>query len=92
MAEVRRSVCICGIAVDEGNHADGLLGEGEARCLDEIAANVHQRAAAGIQAVADVCRIDVEVAEEAEDRAQLARCGLRRATPAGGATGDGCGP
>ena len=76
IAEVRRSVCICGIAVDEGDNAGGLLREGIARCVDEVAADVHQGAAAALDLVADVGRVDVEVAEEADDGAQFADAAL----------------
>ena len=69
------------VAVDEGNHARRLLREGEPRRLDEVAANVHQRAAADVHLVADVRRIDVEVAEEAEDRAQLPDAALVQQLP-----------
>ena len=56
----------------QGDDAGGLLREGVARCVDEVAADVHEGAAAAFGLVADVGRVGVEVAEEADDGAKFA--------------------
>ena len=61
-----------GVAVDGGDDARGLGGEGEAGGLDHVAADVHERAAADVGAVADVGGVDVEVAEAAGHGAKFA--------------------
>ena len=80
------------IAVDEGDHACGLLGKGIARRVNKVAADVHQGAAAALNLVADVGRVDVEVAEEADDGAKLADAAFVATTRAGEAIGDGSRP
>ena len=65
-----------GIAVDAGDDAGGLLCECVARCVDEVAADVHESAAAAFDLVADVGRVDVEVAEEANDGAEFSDAAL----------------
>jgi hypothetical protein len=55
------------IVIDAGDNPSGLRGERIARCMDEIAADVHQSAPAALDLIADVLRIHVVVAEEAHD-------------------------
>ena len=59
------------IAVDAGNDARGLLLERVARGMDEVTADIHESAAAALNLVADIRRIDIEVAEDANDRADF---------------------
>src|ERR1700683_4677944 len=61
-----------GITVDAGDDASWFLRESVARGVDEVAADVHERAATGFHLVADVGRIDVEVAEETPNGAEFA--------------------
>src|ERR1035441_3322051 len=60
------------VAVDEPDNAAGLLAEGVARRVNEIAADVHQAAAAPLHLAANVAGIVVEVAVNAGDGAQFA--------------------
>ena len=60
------------VAFDQSDDALWLLAESIARGLDAVAADVEQSAAAGLDMIADVGRVVVEVAEEACHRAQLA--------------------
>src|SRR5690606_27157373 len=53
------------VALDARDDASRLLLEREARRRDRIAANVHDRAATDVEHVADVARIEVEIAEVA---------------------------
>ena len=61
-----------GIAVDEADDAAGSWPESVARGLDAVAADIEQGAAAGLDVIADVGGIVVEVAEKSGDRPQLA--------------------
>ena len=72
IAEASRSVPICGSRSSERDHAPRLLAEGEARGLNAVAADVVDAAAARFHAVADVGRVDVEVAEMRVHGAQFA--------------------
>ena len=60
------------IAIDKRNHAPRLLAEDEPRGLNAVAADVVHGAAARLNLVADVRRVDIEVAEVRIDRAQFA--------------------
>ena len=60
-----------GVAVDTGDNAGGLLCKCKARCMDEVATDVQEGATAALDMVADAGRVSVEVAEEAEDRAEF---------------------
>ena len=61
-----------GIAVDTGDDSARLLPESIARCVDEITADVPEGAAAAVRLVTDICRVNIEVAEEARDGPELA--------------------
>ena len=84
-------MCILRIALDAGDDARGLLREGVAGGVNEVAADVHERAAAGFDLVADVGWVEVEVAEEANDGAEFADASLVEVR-GGAAIGDGGGP
>ena len=60
-----------GIAIDAGDDASGLLRECVARGVDQVAADIHECAAAALHFVADIGRVDIEVAEDAGDGAQF---------------------
>ncbi len=59
------------IPVDTADDSRGLCCESKSRCVDKVAAYVHQSASAEFNVIADVRRIDVEVAEEADDGAKF---------------------
>ena len=59
-----------GIAIDRGDHALGLAAQDQPRRVHQVAADVHDRAAAEGPNVADVGGIVVEEAEGADDRAE----------------------
>src|SRR5208337_1306098 len=60
-----------GIAVDETDDPRRLLSECIARCMHEVAADVQERASSARDLVGDAGRVDIEVAEEANDRANF---------------------
>ena len=60
------------IALDKTNHARWLLPEGVTRCVDKVAADVVECAAARFHMVANVGRVIIEIAEEASDGADFA--------------------
>ena len=68
-----------GVALDGAGHPQRLAAEDESRGVDQIAADVHQRAAAELGPVADVRRVAIGVAERARASIAPRRCG--RSTP-----------
>ena len=60
-----------GITLDGSRDAQGLAPEDESGRVDEVTADVHQRAAAELRAVADVRRVAIRVAERAQHRSHL---------------------
>ena len=59
--------------------------------MDEVAADVQESASAALDSVVDVGRVDIEVAEEADDGAEFSDAAFGRAVRGGGAIADSCG-
>src|SRR5437879_3618542 len=59
------------IPVAERDHAPGFAADDEPGHGDAVAADVHERAAAGIRDIANVLRVHVEVREECLNRPHL---------------------
>ena len=59
------------VAINKGNDASGLLCESVARCVDEVAADVHEGTTSALNLVTNVGRVDVEITEEAADGAEF---------------------
>ena len=66
-----------GVALDGAGHPQRLTAEDESRGVDQVAADVHERAAAELRPVANVRRVAIGVAERPEDRSHLADAAAR---------------